>query len=355
MIGETKINLLDDQARSMLEEYIWSTIDDYSKQAKNIHPAYARLWDKIKDSIGNGKMIRPYLTLIAYGKTDDRILPVASAWELLHSAMLIHDDIIDEDDIRYGKPNINGQYKSLYKRQPNISKSKIKHYSYSMAILAGDLLLAEAVGQMGSIDFKSHIQSKVRGIYKDAVFRTIGGELMDVEASFCLDFEYDTLSIYEQKTAYYSFFGPLASGAICAGFGDEVIDVIAKFARVTGLAYQLQDDLLGLFASDGRTGKSTYSDLEECKQTYLMELHSGLATGSQLDRLSKLQSGDTDLDNMQRIKTDIHNTGAKSLVSQKVDEYFVQSIKYIDLLPNHMQKPLISLVESIQKRSLWVE
>ena len=130
------------------DQLITRSLDQYFvgniKAAEAIDIHYAAMWRELDRLVrSGGKRMRPKITLMCYqafgGKDIKAILPIATAQELLHQFLLIHDDIIDRDHIRYGVENITGRYKVLYK--PYVKNaSDLEHYSNSAALLAGDLL-----------------------------------------------------------------------------------------------------------------------------------------------------------------------------------------------------------------------
>ncbi len=93
-----------EKSHTLMNDYLERIFVARTEKADSIHERYRLLWDRIERlSFCGGKRIRPYLTMVAYGQMDEKIAPVAAAQELVHIAMLIHDDVIDEDDVRRGQ------------------------------------------------------------------------------------------------------------------------------------------------------------------------------------------------------------------------------------------------------------
>lgn len=256
---------------SDVENYINTYLNSQLEEAKKINSDYAHLWEVIIDVNGaGGKRIRPYMTVLAYkafgGTNYESILPVASAMELLHCAMLIHDDVIDRDYIRRGKPNVAGQYYKKY--QGNDDRS---HLAASAAIIAGDLLISSAYQIVLESDFDAEQKLIAHKIIGEAIFEVCGGELMDTEAVIYEPDEVNSLKIAELKTAGYSFDAPLRMGAILAGASEDSVKTLSDYARSVGVAFQLTDDMLGVFGDESVTGKPEGSDLKEAKRTYLLQ------------------------------------------------------------------------------------
>ena len=143
MIIKDRVYSLD-FVKEEVEKYLQDFLESESVKANNIDHSYKIMLEIIKEHLAEGgKRLRPYLVNLTYfgygGKSMDYILPSASSWELLHAALLVHDDIIDRDDVRHSKLNIYGRYREIYRE---LSNKDYKHYATSSALLAGDLLLS---------------------------------------------------------------------------------------------------------------------------------------------------------------------------------------------------------------------
>ena len=261
------LNQVIQDVEDYLNVYLKSQLDE----ARRLNPDYAELWEVIIDVNGaGGKRIRPYMTVLSYkafgGTNYKSILPIASAMELLHCAMLIHDDIIDRDYVRRGKPNVAGQYYNKYAGNDDRA-----HLAASAAIIAGDLLISSAYQIVLESDFDAEQKLLAHKIIGEAIFEVCGGELMDTEAVIYQPDQVNSLKIAELKTAGYSFDAPLRMGAILAGATDGSVKTLSDYARSVGVAFQLTDDMLGVFGDESVTGKPEGSDLKEAKRTYLLQ------------------------------------------------------------------------------------
>ncbi len=256
------------------------SIDEFYKErinlASGMDESYAQLWKVMaRLSQAGGKRLRPYMTMLAYesfgGADYDKVLPVALAQELLHQSMLMHDDIIDRDDVRYGVSNISGTYQQLYQELVADTVDR-KHYADSAALLGGDLLISGAYDVLlNSSMSPRHILLAQRYLTR-SIITVAAGELLDTEASFQAVGRVDALKIANLKTATYSFVGPLSVGAALAGASETELDAIKRYGEALGVAFQLTDDLLGVFGDSATTGKSTIGDIAEGKRTYLLQV-----------------------------------------------------------------------------------
>lgn len=255
--------------------------------AAHMHPQYAQLWRSIETLItAGGKRFRPYMLVISYSAYADAdadiepILPAALAQELIHQAMLVHDDIIDRDTMRYGIQNVAGQYNSIYAADIETAEERA-HMSLSSALLAGDVLLSDAYHFLSKADVSVDRLSQATSILSNGVFEVVGGELLDTENSFLQQTHIPAETIARYKTASYSFISPVTMGALLAGAPEQDIALLKQFSEYVGVGYQLRDDLLGVYGDEDKTGKSASSDITEGKRTYLIEQFDMLASDDQ--------------------------------------------------------------------------
>ena len=303
-------------SKVIIDEFINPLLTSRRRRAGKVSAHYEALWQTIETLYtAGGKRLRPYLTLLSYqafgGDSLETILPAAAAQELTHLALLIHDDIIDRDLIRYGVRNITGQFIDAYS-QIIKDEADRRHYAESAAILAGDLLFSEAyvlVGTSGAEELHT------------ALFGVLGGELLDTEAAFRPD-RADPLVIAVQKTASYSFTGPLLTGAKLAGASNEQCNTIRALAEQVGIGFQLQDDLIGVFGDEAVTGKSTDGDIREGKFTILIEEFLAKADPSARKEFDDLfgKKNATE-EEIARVRQLIIESGAKTAVEQRIGEY----------------------------------
>lgn len=290
------------------------------------HKSHARLVENYQDFVVNGgKRIRPYLVALvadANGKgRDDGTIQIATAWELVHQATLIHDDIIDRDYVRRGKPNINGLYRQQYAR-PMVKDVDIEHYADSAAILAGDLAISSGYQMMIEADIPTNQKIAITRVYSSTIENLIYGELQDTEAAIETIGNADALTIAELKTASYSFVGPLKAGAILASLEDKTVEDLEKIGKLIGISFQLRDDWLGIFGVSEETGKSVVNDIREGKQTLLIEYAYDRASIDDKQFIDRhFGNLDASLDQITKIKSIIEATNAKRDVESLIEEY----------------------------------
>ncbi|MCC3296468.1 polyprenyl synthetase family protein [Arthrobacter caoxuetaonis] len=245
------------------------------ERAERISSSYLSLWETLEKSTVGGKRLRPQIVLAAYtqlGGTDlEAAARVGAAFELLHTALIVHDDVIDLDFVRRGQDNVSGVYRRMAETAGEPAEVA-RHRGLSVGIIAGDLALTGAFRMLDSVTTDPGTRELLAGILDEAVFASAGGELIDVDFSFSPGAPPVTeiLDMERLKTAVYSFEAPLRAGAVLAGAGADAVAALGRFGRDTGIAYQVVDDLLGVFGNESATGKSSMGDLREGKRTVLI-------------------------------------------------------------------------------------
>lgn len=243
-------------------------------RARELAGAHAVLWRAVGDQIG-GRLMRPRLTLAAYlglGGTDIAgVAPVAAAQEMLHTAMLVHDDVLDHDDHRRGRPNVTGSVRKRLAARGIVGPAA-EGQVLAAGLLGGDVAIAAAFDLVVSAPVAADLRLRVVGALARAVDTTVAGELLDVGGGLRSPTDVDALRVAELKTAVYSCCTPLAAGAVLAGANDAVLGVLDRFGTAFGVAFQLLDDERGVFGDPAVTGKSALSDLREGKRTELLRL-----------------------------------------------------------------------------------
>jgi len=318
-----------DEARQLVNDYLSGYFVEKISNAKVIHPAYTSLWESTFALFSaGGKRFRPYMTLLSYQAAGGSrplvdIVPAASAQEILHLALLVHDDIIDRDTVRYGVANVAGQYRDAYAGA--LKQQDVDHYANAAAILAGDLLLSGAYELTSRLNLPAHTAAQATQTLSNAVFAVAGGELLDTESAFVSN-PAGAESIATHKTASYSFIGPLVMGAQLAEASKQYIQQLTAFGLNLGIAFQLQDDVLSVFGDSSVTGKTTIGDIREGKRTFLTEQFYRLASDGQKQQFeglygkSDITEADADI-----VRSLLQDSGARQASDERIAEFSVQA------------------------------
>lgn len=286
-------------------------------------------------TLGGGKRIRPALVYYGYlasgGKNIPAILEASIGIELIHSFLLIHDDVIDKDEKRHGVPTVHEVYKKIGKKiSPNKDN---EHFGNSMAIIAGDMAHAMANEIIFNSNFAPEIIIKALDKLQDIVYVTISGEMLDVimenrgETT-----EEEILSMFEGKTSKYTFEGPLHFGSILSGNGNKkLLNDFTRYSLPLGKAFQLQDDILGLFGDEKKLGKPIGSDVVEGKQTLLLLKALEKANKKQKTIIKKyLGKKDLKKSELEEFRNVVRETGALEYNQNLAKKFVEESIKALE-------------------------
>ncbi|ACX72144.1 Polyprenyl synthetase [Methanocaldococcus vulcanius M7] len=200
-----------------------------------------------------GKRLRPYLTVITYNLKKDNmeeILPAAAAVELIHNYTLIHDDIMDNDDERRGKPTVHVVY------------------GEPIAILAGDLLYAKAFEAVSNIKDSKKAHDVLK-ILSKACVEVCEGQAMDMKFENYNPTMEEYLEMIRKKTGAL-LEASVEIGAIMADCSEEEKTALKEYAKRIGLTFQIQDDVLDLIGDKNKIGKPVGSDIREGKKTIIV-------------------------------------------------------------------------------------
>lgn len=309
--------------------------------------------------VSNGKLYRGSLVYLGYdlfAQTKSKELPkgdpvyqsllkIALALELVHSACLIHDDVMDQDKLRRSKKTFHLLMKELAQEQ---KLANSHHLGNSLAICLGDLLLFLAQEELAQISLKDESKQKIFKTYTEKMILTTWGQMEDVYlSSSSEDTDQQTiLNVYQLKTAHYSLSNPLLLGAIVAQAQSSQLNFLTDFALNLGIIYQFQDDRLNLFGKSEQIGKSTGSDIKENKKTIYRQLLLQLAQGSDKKMISDLFNYSKNQALSDKKVEEVRQFLAKYQVQKKLDKLTAQYTK-------KMNQALIQLeIESEQKALL---
>lgn len=224
-------------------------------------------------SLSGGKRLRSTLMYFGYlaagGKETDKMIQAALSVELIHIFLLIHDDIIDHDAMRHGVDTVHVRYGKIGKNLfPQIEND---HFGNSIALIMGDMVHALGNQVLFESKFDATLILKTLSKLQSIVALTVIGQTKDVYIEYAKQAtEEEILRMYEYKTARYTVEGPLHLGAILGGADETLLAGLSAYAIPIGIAFQIQDDILGIFGMEEKLGKPVGSDIIEGKWTILV-------------------------------------------------------------------------------------
>lgn len=328
--------------KSTVDNELKLFIDRISKEGKHDTPEAEYFTKSVYNYIlSKGKRIRPILFVLShhfYSKDDDKQIlnnntAKASIFlELLQAFFLSHDDIIDNSELRRGEPSLHIVLNNIITINHNPDLGK--HFG----IIGGDLIFALTIKTLNEIQFRDiHTKTKFFDTFIKYVSDTIFGQFRDMTGGYKslddIDKDY-VIKTYINKTAKYTVECPMVLGAVLSGLDDDAeFDKLIRFSENIGVAFQLQDDIIGLFGTEADIGKPVDSDILEEKKTLLI-----------LEAVEKLS--DTDKDHFKYLL--FHKRPLESRDLEEIKNIVCDTgalVQSIDMIEKHLNKALQIITE----------
>ncbi|WP_282825573.1 polyprenyl synthetase family protein [Gulosibacter sediminis] len=292
--------------------------------------------------------------------TDEALVHAGVAVELFHAAALVHDDLLDRSDTRRGRPSTHRVFETLHRERGWTGDRE--HFGASAAILAGDLLL---MWSNDALDLARGLVGRDRAETAASEFRRMrtevtAGQYLDVVEELAWPvvpverWADRAIAIATSKSARYSVESPLRLGASFAGASMAELNSASAIGLPLGLAFQLRDDVLGVFGDPEVTGKPAGDDLREGKRTLLVA--EVAARGDAATReffATRLGRPDLSLDEIGRMQAALTDSGALEAVEARIQAWLDEAVAAIDATPlsSETQSSLTALAEQTAKRS----
>ena len=290
--------------------------------------------------IHGGKRLRPYLVLkscqVLGGRQSDAIA-AASSVEMIHNFTLVHDDIMDNDEMRHGVPTTHNKF------------------DMPLAILAGDVLYSKAYHTISSKSkLSSNYTTQLVTKLSKACIEICEGQVDDVKLAENkrIPTEREYIKMIEKKTAVL-FEVSCAMGAICAKKKPRDVKNLSSFGRNLGIAFQITDDLIGIMGDSKLTKKPVGNDIREGKKSLPILLAIRKARGKDKQKILKVfgKSNATKKE-IQSTVNIIRSLGIEDIVRRKALQYANKATKALDTYSGSHKKEMVSLLDFVVKRSL---
>ena len=351
---------------NLLEFFIYykSKLKEFEVELKKINKTFIEkdnpiVIDAINKFInmnGDGKFLRGCLIDLGYklNKNDDYAKTLSLAYETFETSILIHDDIIDNAHLRRNKETIHETYKNEFKKY-NVENDNTNN---SLALCIGDLGFFYTTELITKKYKNDKNLAKLLSYYNNIVIKTIKGEIIDVALPFIEKndkkhtlHEEDIMEIYKLKTSWYTIVGPFVLGMILGNSKVKDMEIFEKVLEPLGIAFQIKDDILGIYSSKEILGKSVYSDIEEFKQTILYS-YIKIKRNDLLDELLKYYGRSINEEESKKVQQLFEESGALEYATNKMNGMFNEAysnIKSTDI-KEYIKNILLGLILFLRLR-----
>lgn len=287
----------------------------------------------LSDFVEGGKYVRStymYLGWLCGAAEDDAALRASASLELLHAFALIQDDVMDASPLRRARPAAHVVF-TRWHREHRLGGSA-ERFGESAAILLGDLCLVWAAQMLRTSGIGDEALSRVWARYDDMRVELAIGQFADlVNSAHAFPTLDEVFDVLRRKSGNYTVRRPLEMGAAMAGCDPDVLLALSGYGAAIGEAFQLRDDILGVFGSPSMTGKSAHTDMEAGKATSVIVAAYELAGPGLRGQLADLMSA-TELDAaaIERWRTLIVASGAVQWIEEQIAERHRRAMAFLD-------------------------
>ena len=341
-----------------LEEYV----DEQAARLAPLGDDGARLVAAARLAIGGGKRFRAAFCLWGYRAVaaepvhpvdEAALVRAAAALELLHASALVHDDLMDASELRRGRPATHKAFEDVHRASG--WSGRPEQYGAAAALLLGDLLLSWSDELLRRCGLPHDVVRDALTWFDTTRSEVIAGQFLDVSVQARGQSDVDlAMLVLRYKSAKYSVERPLHVGAALAGAAPEVLASLSDVGLPLGEAFQLRDDLLGVFGDPHVTGKPAGDDLSEGKRTVLVALTLGAAPGSAARRLDAQLGRVLSVEEVEELRAIIEASGAHADVERRIRSLTEQALRALEVAP--IQEParevLRELAEAATQRVL---
>lgn len=345
-----------DLARDEVNARLRAFLAHQSRALNEISPALESVSSALSDFIlDSGKRLRPlfaYAGLVASGveATAHHYSAMASL-ELLQACALVHDDLMDRSDTRRGKPSIHRRFETLHR--DHSMRGSAEGFGDSSAILIGDLALIWSDQMLHTSGISSEKLLDLLPIFDEMRVELMAGQFLDVYEQGQRDHNADrALRIARYKSGKYTIEKPLHFGARLGSESDELAQALSGYGLPLGEAFQLRDDLLGVFGDPSITGKPAGDDLREGKRTVLIAMtYETMKPEQREDFEAHFGRQDLTISHIDHLRAIISSTGADQRVEELISHLTSRALSALDAeVISHRARELLTMMSSIATR-----
>lgn len=334
----------------IIDSQLADFLDQKSDEIQSISPDLVPLLEYSRSLLSGGKRFRARFCYWGYRAVVDssaETLPVdrdhpvftlAAALEVFHAAALVHDDIMDKSDTRRGEPSAHRHFESMHTTQ-GFAKDPA-HYGLATALMIGDLLLAwsselvtSALAKIPDPDVISGVRREYHKMWNEVTM----GQYLDIHEESCWPLVSDeekfdrSMLVVTYKSAKYSMEAPLLLGASLGKASPRQLDDLGAFGLPLGIAFQLRDDMLGVFGDPEVTGKPAGDDLREGKRTVLIALAQSQMNGGVKAVFEELLGNpDVNEEQVRVMQNTLRDSGAPEKVEGIIEDSVTRALGALD-------------------------
>ena len=324
-LPQEQLKSLREQVEAQLQDFLSTQSDYFTAIAPELKPAATSLTAFV---INGGKRFRPLFAAVgamgAGSQLSDAEIRAFASLELLQACALVHDDLMDASDTRRGEPAIHKLFESMHESEKY--QGKATQFGLSASVLIGDLALIWSDQMLNSSGIKSESLLAALSVHDEMRVELIAGQYLDVfEQARGTQSVAQALNIARYKSAKYTIERPLHLGAAIAipdaAKRAQIISIYSEFGLPLGEAFQLRDDLLGVFGDPKVTGKPAGDDLREGKRTVLMAMtHDRISGAAEAEFMQEFGNHNISESAIARLQEIISETGAAMHVEDLIEE-----------------------------------
>ena len=334
-LPQEQLKSLREQVEAQLQDFLKMQSEYFTSIAPELKPAATSLTAFV---INGGKRFRPLFAAVgamgAGSQLSDAEIRAFASLELLQACALVHDDLMDASDTRRGEPAIHKLFEKMHESEKY--QGKATQFGLSASVLIGDLALIWSDQMLNSSGIKSESLLAALSVHDEMRVELIAGQYLDVfEQARGTQSVAQALNIARYKSAKYTIERPLHFGAALATTDKKVLAEVTSHLSPYGLplgeAFQLRDDLLGVFGDPDLTGKPAGDDLREGKRTVLVAMAQESMSSTDIKEFESL-FGKQDLDSsgVEKLRSIITDSGAPVHVENLITELTNTAIHALD-------------------------
>ncbi|ARX89136.1 MULTISPECIES: polyprenyl synthetase family protein [Streptomyces] len=341
-----------DALKARVDDTLHRFVAEEADRFAEIDPLLGPVAGQVEAAVADGKRLRSafcYWGWRAVGQPDsDALVRAAASMELVHAAAVVHDDLIDDSPLRHGRPTVHRALRAAVRGRPRADAA-----ARSLAMLVGDLLMALAGQLFTTSGLPAAYLSRARPLWAVMARELVAGECLEILRTGTDPDTTASLKVIRYKTAKYTVEQPLLIGGALAGAGARLREGYRAYGLPLGEAFQLRDDLLGLFGDPDVTGKANADDVHGHRPTALLAETWRLAGDDERERLRSLFGRrDRGGEGLRAVRELMLGLGAPARIEDMISARVAEALDALHELdvPSHATAALTALAGSAALR-----